>query len=62
MRRHWSQLVPNMSTDIRGHLATQPNRFRITSEKSAVSLLESGEYRYLKLTNNNIDSLYVTLK
>ena len=23
MLRHWSQLVPNMSTDIRGHLATQ---------------------------------------
>ena len=32
MLTHWSQLVPNMSADIRGHQATQPNRplLRIT--------------------------------
>ena len=33
MLTHWSQLVPNMSTDIRGHEATQPNRTELEEER-----------------------------
>ena len=39
MLRHWSQLVPNMSTEIRGHEATLPT---LTLEKKTLPPLLQG--------------------
>ena len=34
------------------HLESQENPFRITCDMNVMSLLESGEWRYIKATNN----------
>ena len=41
---HWSQLVPNMSTDIRGHQATQQQRYTDSYRHLLYSELKSGWY------------------
>ena len=45
MLRHWSQFVPDISTDIRGHQALHHHQNHIRQERS---VLESGEERHVK--------------
>ena len=47
--------------DIQKALWKASDPFRITRDKSAVSLLENGEQRYIKATNNVNDILPPTL-
>ena len=64
MLRHWSQLVPNMSADIRGHEATQLNAHthRSNTEMSRGTLLQSVNHEIesqtvckMGHTNNKMD-------
>ena len=54
MLRHWSQLVPNMSTDIRGHLPSLPTiQNHMRQERCECSNAENSAITATTANNNN---------